>query len=212
MCAQQDNSWEWTGEIDELHIFIDPALLREAAAEVSDKTVGLTEGIGIRDPLISAIAGRLVEELSNPGMCTRLFGDAMAHALASQLLSSHSNFRSAASMERIDMPAYKVRAAIDFIETHVSEDISVDSIAAAVNMSSFRFARGFKKGTGQSPHQFLLERRIELAKELLRSTDQTLADIGQSVGFATQSHFTAVFRRCCRTTPRSYREATRWNL
>jgi AraC family transcriptional regulator len=106
------------------------------------------------------------------------------------------------------MPAHKVRAAIDYIETHLSHDLSIDSIAAAVNMSSFRFARGFKKATGRSPHQFLLDRRIELAKDLLRSTGRKLADIAQTVGFANQSHFAAVFRQRCQMTPKAYRDLT----
>lgn len=208
MCANQENSWEGTGEIDELQIFVDPELLIEAAAELSDKTFGLVEGIGIRDPVVSIIAARLVEELSNPGSSSRLVGDAMAHALTAQLLSRHSNFRSVTVMQRIDMPAHKVRAAIDYIETHLCHDLSIDSIASAVNMSSFRFARGFKKATGRSPHQFLLERRIEFAKDLLRSTGRKLADIAHTVGFANQSHFTAVFRQRCRMTPKAYRDLT----
>jgi len=209
MCANQENTWEGSGEIDELQIFIDPQLLLEAAAEFSDKTFELVEGIGIRDPMVSVIAARIVEELSNPSSSSKLLGDAMAHALTAQLLSRHSNFRPVTAMQRIDMPAHKVRAAIEYIEAHLNHDLSIDLIAAAVNMSAFRFARGFKKETGRSPHQFLLERRVEFAKDLLRSTDRKLVDIAQSVGFANQSHFAAVFRQRCQMTPMAYRVLTR---
>jgi AraC family transcriptional regulator len=209
MCANQENSWQGSGEIDELQIFIEPRLLVEAAAEFSDKTFGLVEGIGIRDPMISVIAARIVEELTNPGGSSKLLGDAMAHALTAQLLSRHSNFRPVSAIQRVDMPAHKVRAAIEYIEAHLNHDLSIDSIAAAVTMSAFRFARGFKKATGRSPHQFLLERRVELAKDLLRSTDRKLADIAQAAGFANQSHFAAVFRQRCQTTPLAYRVLTR---
>jgi len=209
MRANQENAWEGSGEIDELQIFIDPRLLVDAAAEFSDKTFGLLEGIGIRDPMVSAIAARIVEELSNPGGGSKLVGEAMAHALTAQLLSRHSNFCPVTAMQRIDIPAHKVRAAIDYIEAHLHQDLSIDLIAAAVQMSAFRFARGFKKETGRSPHQFLLERRVEFAKDLLRSTDRKLADIAQSAGFANQSHFAAVFRQRCQMTPMAYRVQTR---
>jgi AraC family transcriptional regulator len=209
MSANQENSWEGTGEIDELQIFLDPELLREAAAEIGDQDVTLVEGIGIRDPVLSVIASRLVEELTFPGRSCGVLGDAMAHALTAQLLSRHSNFRSDAVMRRIDMPAHKQRAAIDYIEAHLSQDLSIESMAAAIGMSAFRFARGFKEGTGRSPHQYLIERRVELAKDLLRSTDHKLVDIAHTVGFASQSHFAAVFRQRCRMTPRGYREMTR---
>ena len=85
----------------------------------------------------------------------------------------------------------------------------IESIAAALGMSSFRFARGFKNGTGQSPHQFLVARRIEFAKDLLRSPDRTLADIARVAGFSTQSHFTVVFGQRCKMTPLAYRNANR---
>jgi AraC family transcriptional regulator len=205
MRADQENAWDGSGEIDELQIFIDPCLLVNAAAEFSDRTFDLVEGIGIRDPTVSAIAARIVEELSNPGGSSKLVGEAMAHALTAQLLSRHSNFRPITAMQRIDMPAHKVRAAIEYIEAHLNRDLSIEVIAAAVTMSAFRFARGFKKETGRSPHQFLLERRVEFAKDLLRSTDRKLADIAQSAGFANQGHFAAVFRQRCRMTPMAYR-------
>jgi len=211
MSANQENSWVGDGEIDELQIFLDPQLIREASAELSDRSVDLLEGIGIRDPVMTSIATRLVEELSNPGRCSAMIGDAMAQALTAQLLSRHSTLRAAARIERIDMPAHKVRAAIEYIETHLGDDMSIDSIASALGMSSFRFARGFAKGTGQSPHQFLLTRRIELAQDLLRSTDRKLADIARAVGFSTQSHFTVVFGKRCQMTPLAYRRFARGN-
>jgi AraC family transcriptional regulator len=76
-------------------------------------------------------------------------------------------------------------------------------------MSPFRFARAFKKATGQSPRQYVIHRRIERAKALLRAGDQDLAQIAQRVGFSTQSHFTDVFRRLCGTTPARYRDTCR---
>lgn len=209
MSANQENSWDGIGEIDELQIFLDPGLLAEAAAEVSDKPVQLVEGIGIRDAVVSVVATRLVEELARPGKCSRLLGDSMAHALTAQLLSNHSNLRAAPAVHRIDMPVHKLRTAIDYIETHLQGDLSIELIAAVVNMSSFRLARGFKKATGRSPHQFIVERRIERAKDLLRSTDRKLVFIARTVGFATPSHFTAVFKQRCNVTPTGYRDQAR---
>jgi AraC family transcriptional regulator len=209
MCANQENSWIGAGEIDELQIFLDPTLLSEAAAEVSDRRVDLLEGIGIRDPVVSAVATRLVEELSTPSRCSTLVGDSMAYALVAQLLSRHSNLRAASAVARIDMPAHKVRQAIDYIEAHLCDELSIDAIAAALAMSSFRFARGFKSGTGRSPHQYLIGRRIECAKDLLRSTERKLADIARAVGFSSQSHFTVVFGKQCGMTPLAFRNATR---
>ena len=80
------------------------------------------------------------------------------------------------------------------------------AIAAAARMSTFRFARGFKKAIGHSPYQYVIERRLVRAEELLRTTRESIADIAGSVGFSTQSHFTASVRNRFGATPRRYRE------
>jgi AraC family transcriptional regulator len=211
MNPHQENTWAGAGAIDELQMFLDPVLIQEAAAEVTDREVHLLEGIGIRDPMISALAARMVDELANPGPCSGMLGTSIAMSLAMQLLSRHSTLRPAAKIARIDMPPHKVRAAVEFIETHLAEELSVESIAEAIGMSPFRFARGFAKGTGLSPHQFLLNRRIEHSKDLLQSSNREIVDIARATGFASQSHFTSVFRRRCQVTPLAYRRGVRRN-
>ena len=203
--AKQRVAWDWIGEFDELQMFVDPVRLQSAAAEISDRPFSLIEGISIRDPFVSTIASRLIEEMVHPGGGTTCFSDVMAEALIWHLLRRHSTLRQASTMDRIDMPAYKVRAALEFMMTHLAEDISVDQMAAAVNMSPFRFARGFKKAAGQSPYQYMLGKRIERAQDLLRLPGKRLADIAVAAGFATQSQFTAAFRRHCQMTPGQYR-------
>jgi AraC family transcriptional regulator len=73
-------------------------------------------------------------------------------------------------------------------------------------MSPFRFARAFKKATGRAPRQYVINRRIQHARELLRSPRREIAEVAYRVGFATQSHFTAVFHRHCGITPRRFRD------
>ena len=72
-------------------------------------------------------------------------------------------------------------------------------------MSQYRFARAFKQSTGIPPHQYLLSQRIERAKKLLALTQLQIADISYHLGFASQSHFTATFRRFTKVTPKAYR-------
>jgi AraC family transcriptional regulator len=209
MCAHQESLWDWVGEIEELHLFLDPQLLAAAAGEVSERPVSLVEGLGITDPTLTDIALRLTAELANPGMCGRLFGEAMAHALTLQLLRQHSTLRSERTLERLDIPTRRLRIALDYIEEHLGEEMPLAAIAAAAGMSSFRFARGFRKAMNRAPHQYVIARRIERAKELLHVTDQSVGEIATSVGFASQSHFTLVFNRHCGVPPSRYRKVTR---
>jgi AraC family transcriptional regulator len=103
----------------------------------------------------------------------------------------------------------RLARAIRFIDASLGASLHVDDLARHVHMSPFHFARMFKISTGHSPHLYITLRRIERAKELLEQTSMALAEVAQAVGFATQAHFTGVFRAYTGTTPRVYRLRSR---
>jgi len=75
-------------------------------------------------------------------------------------------------------------------------------------MSYFHFSRTFKQSMGVSPNNYIVARRIEKAKKLLANSNSLIADIALQVGFASQSHFTTMFRRLTGTTPKIFRRAS----
>jgi AraC family transcriptional regulator len=209
MSAHQGSHWEWKGEIEELHIFLDPQVMSAAVQELGDRSVQLLDGIGLTDMAIMDIALKINTELSQPGVCGSLFAQSASHTLTLQLLRRHSTLSTHEMLDRLDLPAHRLRAALEYIEAHLCEDVSLDAIAAAANLSTFRFARGFRKATGQPPHQYVIGRRLERAKELLRTGEEEIGEVARRVGFASQSHFTAVFSRRCGLPPRRYRQSCR---
>lgn len=209
MSAHQGSYWAWKGEIEELQIFLDPEGLSAAAGELGDRPVRLRDGIGIVDMAIMEIAQRITAELAQPGICGGLFAQSMTHALTLQLLRRHSTLGDREALERLDIPAHRLRAALEYIEAHLCEDVSLQAIAAASNLSTFRFARGFRKSVGLPPHQYIIGRRLERARELLRTTEDDIGEVARRVGFASQSHFTAVFSKRCGLPPKRYRQACR---
>jgi len=100
----------------------------------------------------------------------------------------------------------KIAGALQHIEAHVMENLSLSKLAETAHLSPYHFARLFKQRTGLAPHQYLLHRRIEEAKRLLRDTSLDLAEIAQRLGFRDQSHFTARFRKANGMTPKRWRE------
>lgn len=209
MAAGQDSAWACPTAIDELQMFLAPAIFDEVAQEVGGEKVGLIEGVGIVDPAITDIARQVLAELEQPGLGTRLFADMAARALALAIVRRHSTASGTDALQRVEMTARQLRLATDYIEFHIDEDLTLESISSVSEMSPFRFARAFRKATGHSPRQYVIARRIERAKLLLRSTGKDIAEIANHVGFSNQSHFTTAFGRRCGTTPRRYRELTR---
>jgi AraC family transcriptional regulator len=101
---------------------------------------------------------------------------------------------------------YKLRRVIDYIESHLDQDLSLVKLAAIAQMSPYYFARLFKQSIGAPPHQYLTTCRIEKAKQLLANKDLSILEITQQIGLQSQSHFTNLFRRSVGVTPSAYRE------
>jgi AraC-like DNA-binding protein len=115
---------------------------------------------------------------------------------------------SRALVRQSGLPSYKLRRAMDFIQAHIDQPILLEQVAGAVALSPFHFHREFKRATGMTPHQYIVQVRMERAKALLSDSDLPLAEVAARVGFADQSHFSSTFRRTTAMTPRSYRNAT----
>ena len=113
--------------------------------------------------------------------------------------------RSSTSAYQAPYPA-AVRRATRFIEANLGQRMGLPKIAAAAGLSPFHFGRIFKQTTGLSPHQYLLERRISEAKQMLRAQRLSVAEIAAELGFYDQSHFSQVFKRNAGMTPRQFAE------
>ena len=94
---------------------------------------------------------------------------------------------------------------LSFIEEHLERDISLTELAALTHLSVPHFAHAFKAAYNVAPYQYILRRRIERAKQLLCSTDDTVAAVAAAVGFSSQSRFSYVFSRETGVTPSVYR-------
>jgi AraC family transcriptional regulator len=105
------------------------------------------------------------------------------------------------------LPASRLRRVADFIEANLDRDLELAEIAQAIELSPYHFARSFKQTTGLTPIQFLMQRRIERAKQLLAGSELPLAEIALSVGFKNQSHFSTLFRKFTARTPKAWRNA-----
>jgi AraC-like DNA-binding protein len=104
-------------------------------------------------------------------------------------------------------PARHLLRARDLADARYSESLSVADLAAAANLSRAHFSRQFKQAFGESPHQYLLTRRLERAAALLCSSDWSVADICYAVGARSVGSFTSSFARMFGRSPHAYRAA-----
>ena len=104
-------------------------------------------------------------------------------------------------------PARHLLRAKDLADARYAEPLGVDDMAAAAGLSRAHFSREFRRAFGESPHGYLLTRRLERAAALLRNTDRSVAEVCLDVGLTSVGSFTTSFKRTFGKTPTAYRDS-----
>jgi AraC family transcriptional regulator len=160
--------------------------------------------LNLRDPQATRLVQILQAEVENGCPGGSLFGEAVGNSLLIYLAQRYC------SHSRVDepsggLPKLRLNRVIEYIESNLDRDMHLKELAMVAGLSAFHFAKLFKQSTGASPHQYVLHRRLDRAKDLLRKPEMGMAEISLLSGFADQSHFTNVFRRVQGITPSKFR-------
>ncbi len=99
----------------------------------------------------------------------------------------------------------QLQQVLDYIQTRLDRDLSLVELAKTLNLSPTYFASAFKQAIEISPHQYVIQQRVEQAKLMLSKTDLAIADIALQVGFSSQTHLTQQFKRVTGMTPKQVR-------
>jgi AraC family transcriptional regulator len=197
---------EFEGVSEYLSIHLDPSLVAHAAdAALLSGNIEVIEKYSGSDPVISSVGMALLAELESEGLSGRLYAESLANILAVHVLRNYT----AANIEPRPLTGglsgRKLRTVTSYMAENYTRDLRLEELARIAGISTFHFAREFKRVTGTSPHQYLINLRIQRAKALLTETKMPLVEVGLRSGFSHQSHFTRLFRRFTGATPQSYR-------
>jgi AraC-like DNA-binding protein len=185
-----------------------PALLvQTASASLQRGCVELRLHLPADDPLHHHM--NLVLQVTYAAACrtSRLYAEALADALAVHFLRRYAACGDIRHEVSGGLSPAKLQRVLAYIQAHLEQELALTTLANVVQLSPDHFARLFKQATGQPPHQYVLQCRIERAKQLLAETDMPLSMIGLEVGCTDHSAFTALFRKHVTMTPKVYRAA-----
>lgn len=165
-------------------------------------------GWGVDDPVIHHLGLSLMPAFQNPEQANRLFIDHVTLAVCAHVAATYGGMQTTAP-RRGGLAPWQLKLATEILNAHLAGDISHAQIAQQCGLSPSHFARSFRVSTGLAPHQWLLRRRVECAKDLLRDRAQPLTAIAFACGFADQSHFTRVFTAISGMPPGEWRRRVR---
>ena len=196
----------WRGPTHRIAVAIHPRLLVSALDETAHESdIELTQHWNLIDPHIMAVLLAMTTDLKEGSPAGRLYGESLCNALAVYLLNRYAVRRYAPVAYRGGLPGYRLRRVLDYIGHNIAEDLSLGQLAAVVDMSPHYFAELFKKSTGQTPHEYILLRRIERAKNKIANASCSIIEVGIDAGFPNPSHFARVFRKVVGTSPSGFR-------
>ena len=199
---------EFVGIIDQLVFNVTAQQLEKSLSEsLNGQSIRVQECDqavdGRLEHLIRALYANLQEGSPVGSMCTESLVASIGVCIAQRYSSGCPRI----NVANQGMPRVRLNRVFALVEEKLADNIRLVELAEAAGMSVFHFAKMFKKSTGQSPYQYVMARRIETAKQLLRNQAMSVLEVSVRTGFVDQRHFTKVFRRKIGVSPTEFRAA-----
>jgi AraC family transcriptional regulator len=149
----------------------------------------------------------MLPALSRPDQASQLFVDHVLLAVGVHVAQTYGGMRALPRPVRGGLAPWQVRRAREILCANLDGRVPLKEVARECRLSVSHFSRAFRSSMGVAPHNWLLTRRVEVAKEKLRDHRLTLLDVALTCGFADQSHLTRVFTRMVGISPGAWRRA-----
>jgi len=191
-----------------VHFYLPRFFLNAIADDANAPHIGdlrYEPGNGVDDPTMRALALTLLPALDQPEQANRMFVDHVMSAVGFHVAQTYGGLEAMTDLMRGGLAPWQQRRAKEIIEANLVGEISLAELARGCGLSASHFSRAFRETVGISPHQWLLRRRIEKARQLLRNRQLSLSEVALECGFADQSHFTRVFAKLSGTGPGAWR-------
>jgi AraC family transcriptional regulator len=204
--AHTRNSSQWEDRHGNIILSLDPALYNLHAQSAQLSSNQLIPHFSKIDPLIYGIGQALKQEIEAGRDGGQLYVQSATLMLVNHLLRNYSEVSTTPQEISEGLPQYQLKYITEYINAHLAEDISLSELASQIKLSQSHFSSLFRKSTGLSPYQFLIQQRVHRAKELLLIGDLAISEVAIAVGFYDQSHLNRHMRKLLGVSPRQLRQ------
>lgn len=203
--AGLDGRWIFHEKVETLHVYVPQPLLDQFSR--SGHAVELHDNLDINDFVVSRLMQQ-IDAAMQGDEADRLLADTLGVALAARLAECHACHGAPVKIVLGGLATWQLKRAIDYLDAHLADDISLAEMAATADLSPYHFCRAFKQSTGLPPHAWLTARRIERAQDLMAAHPKMgLTEVALCVGYQSQAAFGVAFKRATGTSPSQWRRA-----
>ena len=211
--AHASTSWVLRGPSRVAHLYVDPAALGAANASADQPLdcVELDDFFAVPDAVLAALVRLMLAQPQGAG-ADPLAHDQLMSMVLRHLLGHYGVARRAPQDQansKVALTAITMQRLFSHIEARLAgpAPLRLRELAGIAHLSDDHFLRAFRATVGQTPYQYLLCRRIDLARQMLHRSKLPIAGVGRAVGFGSASHFAAMFRQHVGVTPGEWRHA-----
>jgi AraC family transcriptional regulator len=204
----QPSHWHWTYEIDVTHAYLSEAIVSRVAADVLGRPVAevrLRDLLRAQDPMVTMLVEAISREAGHAALGGALYVEALSTQLVVHLLRHHATiaFRDESQSGRLSAPLRQ--RLIEYVEVHLEQPLTLEELANVAGIGVWSFGKRFRASFETTPHHYVIERRVERARQLLTRGQLPLKAVACACGFSDQAHMTRVMRARLGTTPAALR-------
>lgn len=207
--AGVSSGWKWHAKSKVIIITLEPDKLNQFSQHELGILLSSAQLKNIPQFVDSDIcqAGEMLLDALNSPLGSAVMFESFARVFLTKLIHKYGLEKSEEIAFNRSFTSSHYKRVFDYVANHFHDNITLEAMAAQAGISTYHFARLFKQTIGESPHQFLMQYRVEQARKQLADASRLIADIAIACGFSDQAHFTRVFKQSTGKTPRQYRLA-----
>ncbi|MCU0537366.1 MAG: AraC family transcriptional regulator [Hydrococcus sp. Prado102] len=205
--AEASHSSSWNGELEATLLILDPAYIANIIPDsIEPDRVDFVPHFAQSDPLLYGIGLTLKKELESGSFHSNLYVDSLCNALSMHLLYNYASREPKIKQYEGGLSRGQLNRTLEYINDHLEREIKLNDLAKLIGMSQYYFSRLFKQSMGIAPYEYVIQQRVERAKQLLKQRDVTILDVATQCGFTHSSHLARHFKRIVGVAPQIFQK------
>jgi Transcriptional regulator containing an amidase domain and an AraC-type DNA-binding HTH domain len=208
MPQQCESTWDIRGDLSFVHLYCTDAHLKRVGEQIWDKSpasVTLEERSFADDAKITALYRQFLLSCDWQQPANQLMLSSASTLLLTHLLQTYSSVQWKLPAVTGGLAPSVLRNVLAYVDANLSQPLTLADLAAEAALSEYHFARMFRQSTGLAPHQYVMQRRMDSARQLVQHSALPLTEIALACGFSSASHFSNRFKRVVGMTPSQLR-------